>query len=137
MKDKITVDDLDNAIAELLDSYSEEVRHKVYFATKETVEKLVKFTKERAPRKTLKYKSKIRKEGTFARRIASIMQDNGIHGSKGIWYVKSPDYRLTHLIVHGHQLRNGGRAQGNDFLEKSVEEASRDYLNNLAKELEE
>ena len=137
MNDKITVDDLDKAIAELLDSYSAEVRHKVYYATKETIEKLVKLTKERAPRKTLKYKGKIRKEGTFARRIASIMQNNGIHGSKGIWYVKSPDYRLTHLIVHGHQLRNGGRAQGNDFLEKSVEEASRDYLNNLAKELEE
>ena len=137
MKDTITVDDLDKAIAELLDSYSAEVRHKVYYATKETIEKLVKLTKERAPRKTLKYKGKIRKEGTFARRITSIMQDNGNHGSKGIWYVKSPDYRLTHLIVHGHQLRNGGRAQGNDFLEKSVEEASRDYLNNLAKELEE
>lgn len=37
------------------------------------------------------------------------------------WYVKAPAYRLTHLLVNGHQTRNGGRTKANPFLQNALD----------------
>ena len=42
------------------------------------------------------------------------------------WYVKNPEYRLTHLIKNGHQTRNGGRTKGNDFIDKNFKIAEKE-----------
>lgn len=122
MKDTISIIDLDKAIAERLDSYSSEVTQRVRKVTTSAIRKLVRKTRERAPKDT----------GSFAGHIASTYEDGG-YTYKGVWYVKDPDYRLTHLLVHGHQLRNGGRTKPNSFLVDSVDEVADEYVKGLEK----
>ena len=120
-KDKISIDDLADAIGERLTVYQSETARKILGVTKSTMKRFVKITKQTAPRRT----------GKFAKAIRSTVEDNGITGSKGIWYVGGKEYRLTHLIVNGHQLRQGGRTKGNPFLENALEEIADEYIKGI------
>ena len=106
MKDKITVADLADAINERMTVYQSGTARKVLKVTKNTMKRFVKITKQTAPRQTADPKRKgTLRAGTFARAIRSTVEDNGITGSKGIWYGGGDEYRLSHLLVNGHQLR--------------------------------
>ena len=131
-KDKISIDDLTDAIGERLTVYQSETAHKVLNVTKKTMRRFVKITKQTAPRQTVNPKRKrTLRAGTFARAIRSTVEDNGITGSKGIWYVGGDEYRLTHLLVNGHQLRQGGRTKGDPFLENALEEIADEYIKGI------
>jgi len=131
-KDKISIDDLADAIGERLRVYQGETAHKVLNVTQKTMKRFVKITKQRAPRQLFNANRKSKRQpGTFAKAIRSTVEDNGITGSKGIWYVGGDEYRLTHLIVNGHQLRQGGRTKGNPFLDNSLDEISEEYIKGL------
>ena len=130
--DKITIDDLADAIGERLTVYQSETAHKVLNVTKKTMRRFVKITKQTAPRQTVNPKRKrTLRAGTFARAIRSTVEDNGLTGSKGIWYVGGKEYRLTHLIVNGHQLRQGGRTRGDPFLENALESVADEYIKGI------
>lgn len=131
MKDSVSIHDLDAAIAKRLDTYRSDLAGRVFKATQKTEKLLVKLTKERAPKYSGKPRKGGRKSGTFVKAIRGTTEDNGVFGSKAIWYVGGKEYRLTHLLVHGHQLRQGGRTKGNTFLERSVEEAADAYIKEL------
>lgn len=131
-KDKISIDDLADAIGERLRVYQGETAHKVLNVTQKAMKRFVKITKQRAPRQLFNANRKSKRQpGTFAKAIRSTVEDNGITGSKGIWYVGGDEYRLTHLIVNGHQLRQGGRTKGNPFLDNSLDEISEEYIKGL------
>ena len=118
---KITIDDLADAIGERLTVYQSETARKILGVTKSTMKRFVKITKQTAPRRT----------GKFAKAIRSTVEDNGITGSKGIWYVGGKEYRLTHLLVNGHQLRQGGRTKGDPFLENALESVADEYIKGI------
>ena len=131
-KDKISIDDLTDAIGERLTVYQSETAHKVLNVTKKTMRRFVKITKQTAPRQTVNPKRKrTLRAGTFARAIRSTVEDNGVVGSKGIWYVGGKEYRLTHLLVNGHQLRQGGRTKGDPFLENALESVADEYIKGI------
>lgn len=131
-KDKISIDDLADAIGERLTVYQSETAHKVLNVTKKTMRRFVKITKQTAPRQTADPKRKgTLRAGTFARAIRSTVEDNGLTGSKGIWYVGGKEYHLTHLLVNGHQLRQGGRTKGDPFLENALESVADEYIKGL------
>ena len=131
-KDKISIDDLADAIGERLRVYQGETAHKVLNVTQKTMKRFVKITKQRAPRQLFNANRKSKRQpGTFAKAIRSTVEDNGITGSKGIWYVGGDEYRLTHLLVNGHQLRQGGRTKGNPFLDNALEEIEKEYIKGL------
>lgn len=119
--DKITIDDLADAINERMTVYQSDTARKVLKVTKNTMKRFVKITKQTAPRRT----------GKFAKAIRSTVEDNGVVGSKGVWYVGGDEYRKTHLIVNGHQLRQGGRTKGDPFLENALEEIADEYIKGI------
>ena len=130
--DKITIDDLADAFNERLTVYQTDKARKVLKVTKNTMKRFVKITKQTAPRQTADPKRKgTLRAGTFAKAIRSTVEDNGITGSKGIWYVGADEYRLTHLLVHGHQLRQGGRTKGDPFLENALESVADEYIKGI------
>ena len=124
MSRRIGLEDLGAAITDELTTYHREVTDRVNETTGKTIKELVKKTKATAPKGI---------RGSFKKNIASKVEDAG-HGMKrGIWYVKAPDHRLTHLLVHGHATKDGGRTAGDPFLANALDQVLPDY----EKEIEE
>ena len=125
MSKSIQPDQLGDALGDLLTVYAHGVADGVNAAGEESVKKLVKLTKRTAP---------VGARGDFKRRIA-FKELDAAHGMKRyVWHVRPPDHRLTHLLVHGHATKDGGRTKPDPFLadalaavlpeyEKAVEEA--------------
>lgn len=108
---------LADAIQQELTLYGEGVAERVNAAGKTAAEKLRKLTKATAPVAS----------GDFRKHIAIKEVDSG-HGSKKyIWHVKAPDHRLTHLLVHGHATKTGGRTKADPFLKNALETVLPEY----------
>lgn len=118
--------DLGDAIREQLTIYHEDLVEKVDAAGEAAVKALVKKTKATAPKAT----------GSFRKNIASKSVDNGLGTKTHVWYVKAPDHRITHLLVHGHAKKNGGRVKGDPFLQNALDQVLPDYENAVKEALE-
>ena len=127
MSKAIKPEDLGKAIQAELKLYSERVVQRANEAGRTSANKLKKLTKATAPVAS----------GSFRKKIAVKEVDAGHGMKKYIWHVKAPDHRLTHLLVHGHATRNGGRTKADPFLanalntvlpefEKAMEEAAKE-----------
>lgn len=125
MSKTIKPDDLGVAIGRELTQYAKSVQEGVDGCGKRAMRKLVKRTQETAPLGK-------RRGGNFAASITS-KEVKGIRGSRFIWFVKAPNYRLTHLIVKGHATKNGDRTKPNPFLKNALDAVLPEY----EKEIEE
>lgn len=119
----ITSDKLAKAIEEELTTYHEDVLEKLRDVTRRSMADLVRKTRATAPKST----------GAFSRHIAGDFRglSRGLHTVSAKWYVKAPHYRLTHLLVHGHAKKNGGRVQGDPFLQNALDEVLPAYENEV------
>ena len=114
----VKIGDLGEAIAQELTLYSEDVINNVNKASREAAEELVDKTRGTAPSMT----------GDYARRITSKMLEKKRTGDETyVWYVRDPDYRLTHLLVHGHATPNGGKTREFSYLEDAMDAVLPDY----------
>ena len=110
--------DLSDVIQKELTMYHKNIIERVNAAGKEAIEKLKKLSKAKAPVAS----------GSFKKNIATKEVTNPATGMKSfIWYVRPPDHRLTHLLVHGHATRNGGRTKANPFLKNAVDAVLPEY----------
>lgn len=124
MSKTIKPGDLGAAIAEELTVYHENATNAVDAAGERGIKKLVKLTKASAP---------VGARGDFKKSIASKLLKKSNRGNTYVWYVKAPNHRLTHLLVHGHATVNGGRTNGDPFLKNALD----DVLPEYEKEVEE
>jgi hypothetical protein len=101
MAKNVKPEDLVAALRQELSIYSEGVNERVNAAGSAAGKKLKKLTKATAPVAS----------GDFRKHIAvkEVADGNGM--KKQIWHVKEPDHRLTHLLVHGHATKTGGRTK--------------------------
>ena len=118
--------DLGTQMEQVLTSYNESVNAQIADITRESMKQLVKETKATAPRGRRKgqYRKNITADYSSLNRRA-----NRLSGMKvsATWYVKAPDYRLTHLLVHGHATKDGGRTNANPFLQNAVDKVLPEY----------
>lgn len=118
MSKAIQPTDLGKVIGEELTLYHKDVLEKVNAAGSEAVKELVKKTKATAPKQT----------GDFRKAITSKEEANTATGDKKfIWGVKAPHFRLTHLLVHGHAKKGGGRVEGDPFLHNALDQVLPEY----------
>lgn len=127
--------DLATQMEQVLTVYNRSVGEQIVQITRESMKQLVKDTKATAPRG--------RRKGQYRKNItadysALNRRSNGLLGTKvsATWYVKAPDYRLTHLLVHGHALKNGGRTNPNPFLSNAVDRVEQEYERKIQEALE-
>jgi len=109
--------DLSAALAEELTLYHKDIMERVNAAGQTAVKALVKKTKATAPVLT----------GTYKKNITSKEISKGLGDKKYVWYVKTPDHRVTHLLVHGHATRSGGRTKPNPFLRNALDQVLPSY----------
>ena len=124
--------DLTAELHDMLEIYKADVDDSVGALVEEAAQELVAETKRTAPYAHHGENAKRRRH--FRNSITYIRQDTGRSTPRCIWHVKGPDYRLTHLLVHGHLAKDGSRVKGSSFLhdacekvypklEKAIEEA--------------
>lgn len=118
MANTVKVENLGTALDEMLGLYHAEVTEAVNTASSNAAKKLVKRTKATAP---------VGARGSFKRNITSKKLKSSPNGDTYVWYVKAPDYRLTHLLVHGHETRDGGRTKSDPFLQNALDEVLPEY----------
>lgn len=121
---KVDASGLGDALKRELTLYASDVTESVNVAAKKAAVKLVRITKSTAPQGV---------RGTYRRKIAykEMPAKNG--GKRYVWHVKAPDHRLTHLLVHGHATKDGGRTKADPFLRNALE----DVLPEFEKEVKE
>ena len=103
---------LADALEQELTIYHKDVTERLHEAGADAVKKLVKLTKGTAP---------VGARGDFKRNITSKVLEKNDRGSVHVWFVRSPDHRLTHLLVHGHATKDGGRTEANPFLRNALD----------------
>lgn len=115
---------LSEALGEVLNDYGMAVVKGTKEEAKLAIDKLVKDTKATAPvghRRNHHYKSSITSKKEWESAV----------GVGYLWYVKGSDYRLSHLLEHGHALRQGGRVNGTGFIKKASDAVIEEYLKNI------
>ena len=129
----IPVGEMGTAMENMLEIYSQEVQDAIVDVTERWMGELVRQTKATAPRG--------RRNGQFRKNISADYRElrrvKSLRGRtiRATWYVKAPDYRLTHLLVHGHAMRNGGRTNANPFLQNALDHVLPGYEHDLEEAL--
>lgn len=113
MSDLINVEELNTAIMDSLEDYNKKIIEGVKKNTKRAMKDLVANTKATAPVG--------KREQHYRDHISSKTTIETAYGLTKAWYVRGPDYRLTHLLNDGHALRDGGRYPGTNFVGKAVD----------------
>lgn len=116
MSKRVAPTELGDALGEVLTLYAQDVADGVNAVGEETMVKLVEETKRTAPINS----------GAFRRAISSQCIKR-LTGNVFVWYVKGRQGRITHLLVHGHAKRNGGRVPGNPFLTNALKHLLPEY----------
>lgn len=118
---KLSGNQLAQAVSEELTIYSEQVEDDLADATRKAMVDLVRKTRATAPKR----------EGTFRKAISGDFRGlkRGGRNPHAVWYVKAPHHRRTHLLVHGHAKKGGGRVDGDPFLHNALNEVLPAYEN--------
>ncbi len=117
----VTVEDLTESVEKTLNNYSKTVINATKENAKKCMDKLVKRTKETAPKNRPKY----------YKNITSKQTGNSFSGVEFTWYVKGSEYRLSHLLENGHAKRNGGRVEGTHFIKKASEPIIQEFIKSI------
>lgn len=122
MARKVTLDSLESVVSDELKLYHEDVVTKMKAVAKSNMAEIVKETK------AFRFK---RDTGKYRKRIKSKVLEESTTGITYVWYVESPDYRLTHLLNNGHALVNGGRTIGYGFVTNAEARGIEKYQKDL------
>lgn len=116
----VSISQLSDALHDELKLYHDDIMKGIKKETKKSMTKLVKETKRTAP-------VGVRKKH-YKEFITSKLVDDTAHSVAYLWYVRSPEYRLSHLLEDGHATVNGGRTRAFHFIGNATDLITDDYL---------
>ena len=110
--------DLGQALEHALTIYSSEIIARVDAVGEKSMGKIVRLSKANAP---------TGRRGKFKRFITMTAIKTTDGTTRFVWHVKSPEYRLAHLLANGHATLNGGRTKADPFLKNAVDAVLPEY----------
>lgn len=116
---KVPIEGLADAVANELKLYEKNVMEGIRKQTDKSMRQLVQETKATAP---VGHRKKHYRDS-----ITSKVTNQTLRAYEKTWYVRGSDYRLSHLLNNGHQLRDGGRYEGTQFITKASVSVIEDY----------
>ena len=117
----IKITDLDKTLTQELTLYAEDVTRRVDKIGQASVQEIVRITQDTAPFDAKAYHQH------YADLIASKVVKKRATGNTYVWYVKAPGHRLTHLLVKGHETKDGGRTRADPFLQNACDKVLPEY----------
>ena len=99
---KVQVDELANEVMRLLTQYSDEISEKC----KDVVEEVAKEVSNE-----IRAHCNFKGTGKYINNFKLTTSYEDSRNKRITWHVKSPHYRLTHLLEFGHITRSGGRTR--------------------------
>ena len=93
------INDFAKAVASACSEYSEEAIN----AGKAAIDRVAEGA-DKAIRSHMTFKQRT---GRYLKNMRIVTSHDGLYDRRKTWYVKSPDYRLTHLLEYGHLSRDG------------------------------
>lgn len=122
----IQINQLAESISSTMEKWSTEVEEQIKNAVNDCMKDLVESTKRDAPVLT----------GSYKRNISSKVTLSKNHEYQQTWYVKAPDYRLTHILEKGYQKKNGGRVQPREHIGKNAERVKQQFEQKVKEAIE-
>ena len=131
MSSRVKPEELSDSLGQVLTLYAADVTARINAVGEATMKDLVRETRRTAPKKSGDYRKAPKKSGDY-RKAITYTRVRGLAGDRFVWYARGKAGRLTHLLVHGHDMvRNGrvvGRVKGSPFLERALSRLIPDYL---------
>lgn len=118
---RVAIEDLASAIVRELTVYGKNVQENVNKAGRKAIKEVERKTRDTAPFNARAYHEH------YADMIATQTDKARTGDETHTWYVKPPGRRLTHLLVHGHETRDGGRTAASSFLQDALDDVLPDY----------
>lgn len=129
--EKVTVDQLANAIQDRLELYAEWTAEELEPIANDIANKASDKLKQTSPKSTGKKRS-----GRYAKGWRVKKQYSKRAQAWSYVVYNKTDYQLTHLLEKGHAMRQGGRAKAIPHIRPVEQEAIRDYEDRLKRRLE-
>ena len=113
----ISIEDLEDAVMRELIEYSDEVTEELKENVMQTAKECMQDIKKKAPKLSGDYRKswKVKKAYESATDIRVV-----IHSPK--------EYRIAHLLEHGHAKRGGGRVEGKPHIVPAAENAEKKLM---------
>lgn len=125
---KVKIDELADEVMKYLTEYSDDVT--------ETCKKVVDEIAEQTNSEIMHH-CNFGGSGKYLKSFKLTTSFEDSRNKRVTWYVKSPHYRLTHLLEFGHITRNGGRTRafphvryGDEFVKTNLPKKIKEAIEN-------
>lgn len=125
---KTEIENLDSEISKILRMYVGDLAEEVKEITEEVAKTMLEEIRAAAPKRT----------GRYRRAMTLTTLEETTLSYEKVWHVKSPHYRLTHLLEYGHAKRGGkGRVRAYPHIGKAANKAKEEYLKKIERAITE